>query len=65
MLYLAAFDKYMRTVDKEYSYEKSFGGIRYVFMRGVQNGSDKTGIFSDRPDISELKRIQKLFEGEK
>ena len=65
MLYLAAFDRYMQSVDKNYSYEKNFGGIRYVFLRGVKAGSDKTGIFSDRPAESELRKIQELFEGKK
>ena len=65
MLYLAAFDNYMRKVDANYSYEKNFGGIRYVFLRGVKTGSDETGIFYDRPTESDLRKIQKLFEGEK
>jgi len=62
MLYLAAFDKYMTTVDPEYSYKNCFGGVRYVFLRGVKAGSTKTGIFSDRPDEQELRKIQQLFE---
>ena len=61
MLYLAAFDSYMQEVDANYSYEKNFGGIRYVFLRGVQAGSNDTGIFSDRPNAEELEKIQKLF----
>ena len=62
---IAAFDSYMRAVDPgHYSYE-NFGGIRYVFLRGVKAGSTETGIFSDRPEESELRKIQKLFEGEK
>lgn len=65
MLYLASFDRYMQSVDKNYSYEKNFGGIRYVFLRGVNAGSDETGIFSDRPAESELRKIQELFEGKK
>ena len=65
MLYLAAFDRYMQSADKSYSYEKNFGGIRYVFLRGVKAGSCETGIFSDRPEESELRKIQELFEGKK
>ena len=63
MLYLAAFDNYMTTVDPEYSYEKNFGGIKYVFLRGVKEGSNKTGIFQDRPDEQKLRKIQRLLEG--
>ena len=65
MLYLTAFDKYMRKVDPDYSYEKDFGGIRYVFLRGVKAGSCENGIFYDRPAESELRKIQQLFKGEK
>ena len=64
MLYLAAFDRYMTSVDPEYSYEKSFGGIRYVFLRGVQEKSCRTGIFKERPDERELRKIQSLLEDE-
>lgn len=63
MLYLSAFDKYMTTVDPGYSYEKNFGGIIYVFLRGVDAESDKTGIFQDRPDEQKLRKIQWLLEG--
>ena len=52
----------MTTVDSEYSYEKNFGGIRYIFLRGVQSESDKTGIFQDRPDEQKLRKIQRLLE---
>ena len=64
MLYLAAFDKYLSTVDKEYSYEQNFGGIRYVFLRGVKGENGGNGIFSHKPDEGELRKIQKLFGGE-
>lgn len=65
MLYLAAFESYIKSVDKNYSYEKNFGGIRYVFLRGVKAANRETGIFSDRPEESELRKIQNLFEGKK
>lgn len=65
MIYLAAFDKYMKQADPAYSYEKDFGGIRYVFLRGVKAGSGEYGIFYDRPEESLLREFQKLFEGGK
>lgn len=65
MIYLAAFDKYISSVDKSYSYSKNFGGIRYVFLRGVDAGNEKSGIFYDTPEESVLREFQQLFEGEK
>ena len=65
MIYLAAFDRYISSVDPDYSYSENFGGIRYVFLRGVRAGSVDYGIFSDRPDESLLRRFQQLFEGER
>lgn len=64
MLYLAAFDRYMTKVDPKYSYG-DFGGAIYVFLRGVKAGSTDTGVFYDRPEESELRKIQELFKGEK
>lgn len=65
MLYLTAFDSYMHKVDSSYSYEKDFGGIRYVFLRGIKKGANATGIYSERPDESELRKIQELLKVEK
>ena len=65
MIYLAAFDRYMTEADPAYSYEKDFGGIRYVFLRGVKAQSGDHGIFYDRPEEALLRKFQKLFEGEK
>lgn len=62
MLYLAAFDKYMAGVDNTYSYDKNFGGVRYVFLRGVQAGKCDTGIFEEMPEERELRKIQRLLE---
>ena len=64
MIYTAAFDRYMTQADPAYSYSENFGGIRYVFLRGVMAGNACSGIFYDRPEESLLRDFQKLFEGE-
>ena len=65
MLYLAAFDRYMaNTVGSSYSYDKNFGGIRYIFLRGVQENSVETGIYTDKPVLATLRQFQKLFGDE-
>jgi len=59
-IYTLALDQYLRLRLPGYSYKKDFGGVFYVFLRGVDpaRGTD-FGIFRDRPPeelINELSR---------
>jgi exodeoxyribonuclease V beta subunit len=49
-LYTVALDQYLRLRLPDYEYERDFGGVFYVFLRGVEpaRGPDY-GIFRDRP----------------
>jgi len=49
-LYVLALHQYMKMRIPHYDYEEHFGGVYYIFFRGVDpaTGSD-TGIFRDRP----------------
>jgi exodeoxyribonuclease V beta subunit len=49
-LYLVALNRYLKMRDISYDYDKQFGGVYYIFLRGVErsNGGG-TGIFYDRP----------------
>ena len=49
-LYCAALNRYLKTRQLDYDYERHFGGVFYVFLRGVEIGNGgQTGIFYDRP----------------
>jgi exodeoxyribonuclease V beta subunit len=50
-IYTLALHQYLRYQQPDYSYEKNFGGVLYVFVRGVDElkGSDY-GVFYDLPD---------------
>ncbi len=58
-LYSVALHRYLASRLPDYDYERHFGGVFYIFLRGVGQGSD-TGIFFDRPradliaDIADL-----------
>ena len=51
-LYTLALDRYLRLRLPGYDYQKHFGGICYVFLRGVdpERGSHY-GLFRDRPSV--------------
>jgi exodeoxyribonuclease V beta subunit len=50
-IYAVALDQYLRTRLKGYDYETHFGGVAYVFLRGV-DGEEGGGVFWDRPGVA-------------
>ena len=56
-LYTVALDRYLRVRLPCYDYEQHFGGVRYVFLRGVTPDHPTLGIFSDRPTRATLARL--------
>ncbi len=62
LLYTVALDRFLASRLKDYSYEKNFGGIFYVFLRGVQEGTAR-GIFAARPEQDEIMKLKQLLTG--
>ncbi len=60
LLYTLALHKYLKTRLNDYSYEDHFGGVIYVFLRGVRKASD-SGIFTHRPDFSVIEELARLL----
>ena len=57
LLYSAVLHRFLKeTMGADYSWENNFGGIRYVFLRGVAAGAE-AAVFSDRPPARLLDRI--------
>lgn len=48
-LYTVALDRYLQLRYPEYDYEHNFGGVYYIFLRGLEDASAKSGVFFDRP----------------
>jgi exodeoxyribonuclease V beta subunit len=56
LLYVLALNQYLATRVPDYAYEKHFGGVFYIFLRGVDPAlGPEYGIFRDRP-------VRKLIE---
>lgn len=54
LIYTAAVNKYLKTRIPNYDYETHFGGVVYLFVRGVRIG-EVTGVFVCKPDTEQLK----------
>ena len=62
-IYAAAFDRYLSQRIKNYNYGTCFGGVFYIFLRGV--GHDVRfphhGIFSSKPSYESIKTFNSCF----
>jgi exodeoxyribonuclease V beta subunit len=62
-LYCVALDRYLASRMAEYDYETHFGGVYYVFLRGVVDTETASGIFHDRPTAGLVADLRKLLIG--
>ncbi|MGB5157784.1 exodeoxyribonuclease V subunit beta [Desulfobacterium sp. N47] len=61
-LYLLALHQYMRLKYTDYNYNNSFGGVFYIFIRGVDDlSAPGSGIYYDMPDISLIDALGKAM----
>ena len=56
-LYVVATHRFLRSRLAGYSYGEHFGGVYYLFTRGMKTGS-QSGIFYDLPDLSVVEALE-------
>ncbi len=62
LLYTFAAIKYLGSRMTDFRYEEHFGGIIYLFVRGVrQNG--QTGIYVNRPTLHQMETLKEIMVG--
>lgn len=60
-LYILALDRYLKLRLSGYCYEKHFGGILYLYLRGISPEAGTNGIYFSRPDYQFVQRAEKLI----
>jgi exodeoxyribonuclease V beta subunit len=60
-LYTLAVDLFLRTRLPGYDYDKHFGGVFYVFLRGVTPRQAELGVFRDRPSAQTVATLHELL----
>jgi len=62
LIYTLAVDQYLKTKIKDYSYEKDFGKVYYIFLRGIsEEKGAEYGIFRYRPDPKLIEGLKDLL----
>jgi exodeoxyribonuclease V beta subunit len=62
-LYTVALHKYLSLRVPGYDYEKHFGGVVYLFLRGLDPTRPEYGAYRDRPALSVVNQLSALLEG--
>lgn len=60
LLYTVAVKKYLQSRIPGFDYEKHFGGIIYLFLRGVRR-EDNNGIFTARPSLKKIQGLENML----
>jgi len=60
-IYCVALHRYLEQRLQDYDYEKHFGGVFYLFLRGMHPDYPHNGIFYDKPDAHFIEQFSKLF----
>lgn len=60
-LYTVALWKYLKSRDPEFCYESDFGGVAYLFVRGMRKG-ERGGIWLHKPDKQVIETLAKELE---
>lgn len=62
LLYTLALHRYLHSrLAENYDYERNFGGVAYLFLRGM-NGEENSGVFFDKPSQVLIEKLDRLFD---
>jgi exodeoxyribonuclease V beta subunit len=65
LLYALALHRYLKLRLPDYTYERHFGGIYYLFLRGMQPQSGHhLGVVAERPSEAFIEALDRLIEGD-
>jgi exodeoxyribonuclease V beta subunit len=68
LLYTVALDRFLAARLPDYDYDRHFGGVFYLFLRGIDAGRGPAfGVYADRPAqrlIADLRQTLLATEGE-
>ena len=60
LIYTLALHRYLQSVVPHYDYARDFGGVFYLFLRGM-NAEPQSGVFYDRPSVELITELDGVF----
>ena len=62
-LYTLVLHRYLQNAMEGYDYTAHFGGVMYLFVRGMEPTQPGSGVFFDLPDHATLERLDRCLAG--
>jgi exodeoxyribonuclease V beta subunit len=63
LIYSVALHRYLGRRIPNYDYETHFGGVFYLFLRGMSPAQPDFGVYADRPAWQRIAALDALFDG--
>jgi exodeoxyribonuclease V beta subunit len=63
LLYSVAVHRWLRQQRRDYQYAQHFGGVRYMYARGIDLSKAQSGLFCDWPDAGLIHALDACFDG--
>jgi exodeoxyribonuclease V beta subunit len=61
-IYTVALHRYLKIRLADYDYQRHFGGVYYLFLRGIEDdATDCRGIFYDRISLAHVEALSDCF----
>ena len=60
-IYALVLHQYLKNRLSGYSYEKHFGGVMYLFVRGMDGKNKNSGVYQTRPELIKIEQLANLF----
>ncbi len=60
-LYSLVLHRYLQQRLPDYDYHRHFGGIKYLFLRGMSPATPASGVFMDLPALDGIEKLSALF----
>ncbi|HKI74881.1 MAG TPA: PD-(D/E)XK nuclease family protein, partial [Pseudomonadales bacterium] len=63
LIYCVALRRYLMSRLPDFDYATQFGGVYYLFLRGMNGTADGSGVYFDKPDEAFLDRLDDILGG--
>ena len=62
-IYALAVDKFLKFKVRDYDYNRHFGGVFYLYVRGMDGQRPDQGVFKMRPELNFIRELSEIFPG--
>ena len=60
-IYSLVLHRYLQQSLQRYDFNEHFGGVRYLFVRGMNPAEPMSGVFEDQPELETLETLSEVF----